>query len=43
MTAEEAYERAVDEYEQAKLTLQQTELESLKDEWHITVEETQPV
>ena len=38
--AEEAYERAVDEYEQAKLTLQQTELESLKDEWHITVEET---
>ena len=39
-TAEEAYERAVDEYEQAKLTLQQTELESLKDEWHITVETT---
>ena len=39
-TAEEAYERAVDEYEQAKLTLQQVELESLKDEWHITVEET---
>ena len=39
-TAEEAYERAVDEYEQAKLTLQQTELESLKDEWHITVEKT---
>ena len=38
--AEEAYERAVDEYEQAKLTLQQTELDSLKDEWHITVEET---
>ena len=38
--AEEAYERAVDEYEQAKLTLQQTELESLKDEWHITVERT---
>ena len=38
--AEEAYERAVDEYEQAKLTLQQTELESLKDEWHITVEKT---
>ena len=38
--AEEAYERAVDEYEQAKLTLQQVELESLKDEWHITVEET---
>ena len=39
-TAEEAYERAVDEYEQAKLTLQQTELESLQDEWHITVEKT---
>ena len=38
--AEEAYERAVDEYEQAKLTLQQVELESLQDEWHITVEET---
>ncbi len=38
--AEEAYERAVDEYEQAKLTLQQTELNSLKDEWHITVEAT---
>ena len=38
--AEEAYERAVDEYEQAKLTLQQVELESLKDEWHITVEKT---
>ena len=38
--AEEAYERAVDEYEQAKLTLQQTELDSLKDEWHITVERT---
>ena len=39
-TAEETYERAVDEYEQAKLTLQQTELDSLKDEWHITVETT---
>ena len=38
--AEEAYERAVDEYEQAKLTLQQTELASLQDEWHITVETT---
>ena len=38
--AEEAYELAVSEYEQAKLTLQQVELESLKDEWHITVEET---
>ena len=38
--AEEAYERAVDEYEQAKLTLQQVELESLQDEWHITVEKT---
>ena len=38
--AEEAYERAVDEYEQAKLTLQQTELTSLQDEWHITVETT---
>ena len=39
-TAEETYERAVDEYEQAKLRLQQVELESLKDEWHITVEQT---
>ena len=39
-TAEEAYERAVDQYEQSKLTLQQVELESLKDEWHITVEQT---
>ena len=38
--AEEAYERSVDEYEQAKLTLQQTDLDSLKDEWHITVEKT---
>ena len=38
--AEEAYERAIDEYEQAKLTLQQTELASLQDEWHITVETT---
>ena len=38
--AEEAYERAIDEYEQAKLTLQQTELTSLQDEWHITVETT---
>ena len=39
-TAEEDYETAVSEYEQAKLTLQQVELESLKDEWHITVENT---
>ena len=38
--AEEAYERAVDEYEQAKLELQRVELESLQDEWHITVETT---
>ncbi len=38
--AEEAYETAVSEYEQAKLTLQDTELNSLKDEWHITVENT---
>ncbi|MDE0010330.1 MAG: NEW3 domain-containing protein [Candidatus Poribacteria bacterium] len=38
--AEEDYETAVSEYEQAKLTLQQVELESLKDEWHITVENT---
>ena len=38
--AEEAYERAVDVYEQSKLTLQQVELESLKDEWHIIVEKT---
>ena len=39
-TAEEDYETAVSEYEQAKLTLQETELNSLKDEWHITVEKT---
>ncbi|MDE0399951.1 MAG: NEW3 domain-containing protein [Candidatus Poribacteria bacterium] len=39
-TAEEDYERAVSEYEQAKLTLQQVELESLQDEWHISVEAT---
>ena len=39
-TAEEDYETAVSEYEQAKLTLQETELNSLKDEWHITVENT---
>ncbi|MXV74760.1 hypothetical protein F4Z99_10820 [Candidatus Poribacteria bacterium] len=39
-TAEEDYERAVSEYEQAKLILQQVELESLQDEWHITVEAT---
>ncbi len=38
--AEEDYETAVSEYEQAKLTLQDTELNSLKDEWHITVEST---
>lgn len=38
--AEEAYERAVAAYEQAKLTLQQVELDSLKDAWHITVEKT---
>ena len=38
--AEEDYETAVSEYEQAKLMLQQVELESLKDEWHITVENT---
>ena len=38
--AEEDYETAVSEYEQAKLTLQEVELNSLKDEWHITVENT---
>ena len=38
--AEEDYDLAVSEYEQAKLTLQQVELDSLKDEWHITVENT---
>ena len=38
--AEEAYERAVSGYEQAKLNLQQVELDSLKDAWHITVENT---
>ena len=39
-TAEEEYELAVSEYEQAKLTIQEVELNSLKDEWHITVENT---
>ena len=39
-TAKEGYETAVAEYEQAKLKLQQVELESLQDEWHISVEET---
>ena len=38
--AEEAYDLAVSEFEQAKLTLQQVELDSLKDEWNITVENT---
>ena len=36
--AEEDYETAVSEYEQAKLTLQEVELNSLQDAWHITVE-----
>ena len=39
-TAREDYETAVSEYEQAKLKLQEVELESLQDEWHISVEET---
>ena len=39
-TAEEGYETAVSEYEQAKLELQRVELESLQDEWHISVEAT---
>ena len=39
-TAKEDYETAVSEYEQAKLELQRVELESLQDEWHITVEAT---
>ena len=39
-TAKEGYETAVSEYEQAKLELQRVELESLQDEWHISVEET---
>ena len=38
--AEEDYETAASEYEQAKLALQDVELNSLKDEWHITVENT---
>ncbi len=38
--AEEEYKRAVAEYEKAKLNLQQVELDSLKDAWHITVEST---
>ena len=39
-TAKEDYEKAVSDYEQAKLELQRVELESLQDEWHITVEAT---
>ena len=39
-TAKEGYETAVSEYEQAKLELQRVELESLQDEWHISVEAT---
>ena len=39
-TAEEDYEKAVSDYEQAKLELQRVELESLQDEWHISVEAT---
>ena len=39
-TAKEDYEKAVSDYEQAKLELQRVELESLQDEWHISVEAT---
>ena len=39
--AEEDYETAVSEYEQAKLTLQEVELNSLQDAWHITVENSE--
>ncbi|MCE2403151.1 hypothetical protein J4G08_20025 [Candidatus Poribacteria bacterium] len=38
--AEEEYESAASEYEKSKLNLQQVELDSLKDAWHITVEGT---
>ncbi len=38
--AEEAYERARADFEQAKLNLQQVELDSLKAAWHITIENT---
>ena len=38
--AEEEYESAASEYEKSKLNLQQVELDSLKDAWHITVEST---
>ena len=38
--AEEEYESATSEYEKSKLNLQQVELDSLKDAWHITVEST---
>lgn len=38
--AEEEHKRAIAEYEKAKLNLQQVELDSLKDAWHITVEST---
>ncbi len=38
--AEEEYENAVSEFEKSKLNLQQVELDSLKDAWHITVEST---
>ncbi len=38
--AEEDYEFAVSEYEQAKLKLQEVELNSLQNAWHISVENT---
>ena len=38
--AKEEYESAASEYEKSKLNLQQVELDSLKDAWHITVEST---
>ncbi len=38
--AEEEYESAASEYEKSKLNLQQVELDSLKDAWHITVKST---
>lgn len=38
--AEEEYESAASEYEKSKLNLQKVELDSLKDAWHITVQNT---
>lgn len=38
--AEEEYENAVSQFKKSKLNLQQVELDSLKDAWHLTVKST---